>query len=148
MPSPTKRAVISLGLPLPSRVDRTAPTFGVRGWRTCVVGDAIVANHPNGSDGAGVALLVFVDAGLAEPEVSAAVHVAGGGWLLEGDLVWRAERRQWSHDRDRRARVATGSAPHSTSARSPSSFCPRPTAFEFGADSPGVVGHRYRASLS
>lgn len=125
------------------------------------MGDAIVANHPNGSDGAGVALLVFVDAGLAEPEVSAAVHVAGGGWLLEGDLVWRAERviveyrgahhsdrRQWSHDRDRRARVATGSAPHSTSARSPSSFCPRPTAFEFGADSPGVVGHRYRASLS
>ena len=53
------------------------------------MGDAIVANHPNGSDGAGVALLVFVDAGLAEPEVSAAVHVAGGGWLLEGDLVWR-----------------------------------------------------------
>ena len=36
--------------------------------------------------------LVLVDAGLPEPEVCAPVHGRGGGWLAEGDLVWREQR--------------------------------------------------------
>ncbi|PKW26025.1 hypothetical protein [Phycicoccus duodecadis] len=38
------------------------------------------------------ARLVFHDAGFPEPEVNGHVHAAGGGWLAEGDLVWRAQR--------------------------------------------------------
>ena len=35
------------------------------------------------------ARLMFVRAGFPEPEVNADVRDAHGGWLLEGDLVWR-----------------------------------------------------------
>ena len=35
---------------------------------------------------------MFVRAGFPEPEVNAAVLDAHGGWLLEGDLVWRRQR--------------------------------------------------------
>lgn len=38
------------------------------------------------------ARVMFVDAGFPEPEVNAVVHDRAGGWLLEGDLVWRAQR--------------------------------------------------------
>ncbi|KRE61291.1 hypothetical protein [Nostocoides sp. Soil756] len=38
------------------------------------------------------ARLMFHDAGFPEPEVNAPLHAAGGGWLAEGDLVWRAQR--------------------------------------------------------
>ncbi len=38
------------------------------------------------------ARLVFHDAGFPEPEVNGPVHAAGGGWLAEGDLVWRGQR--------------------------------------------------------
>lgn len=36
--------------------------------------------------------LLFVDAGFPEPEPCAPLHALGGGWLAEGDLVWRAQR--------------------------------------------------------
>ena len=35
---------------------------------------------------------MFVDAGFPEPEVNGHVHAAGGGWLAECDLLWRAQR--------------------------------------------------------
>ena len=35
------------------------------------------------------ARLMFVRAGFPEPEVNADVRDRHGGWLLEGDLVWR-----------------------------------------------------------
>ena len=38
------------------------------------------------------ARLMLVRAGFPEPEVNADVHDAAGGWLLEGDLVWRRQR--------------------------------------------------------
>lgn len=36
--------------------------------------------------------LLVVRAGFPEPEINAAVRDRHGGWLLEGDLVWKAER--------------------------------------------------------
>lgn len=36
--------------------------------------------------------LMFVRAGFPEPEVNASVTDRWGGWLLEGDLVWRRQR--------------------------------------------------------
>ena len=36
--------------------------------------------------------LVFHRAGFPEPEVNAAIHAGDGGWLAEGDLVWRKQR--------------------------------------------------------
>ncbi len=36
--------------------------------------------------------LLFVDAGFPEPEPCGPLHAHGGGWLAEGDLVWRAQR--------------------------------------------------------
>lgn len=51
--------------------------------------------------------LLVVRAGLPEPELNAAVH-APGGWLLEGDLVWRGQRviaeYQGGHHAGRRRR--------------------------------------------
>lgn len=38
------------------------------------------------------ARLMFVRAGFPEPEVNGVVRDANGGWLLEGDLVWRRQR--------------------------------------------------------
>ena len=38
------------------------------------------------------ARLMFHDAGFPEPEVNAPVHAHDGGWLAEGDLVWREQR--------------------------------------------------------
>ncbi|MGL5910352.1 MAG: hypothetical protein ACRCZP_10155, partial [Phycicoccus sp.] len=38
------------------------------------------------------ARLVFHDAGFPEPEVNAPVTTPDGGWLAEGDLVWRTQR--------------------------------------------------------
>ena len=38
------------------------------------------------------ARLMFHRAGFPEPEVNGALHAHGGGWLAEGDLVWRAQR--------------------------------------------------------
>jgi hypothetical protein len=38
------------------------------------------------------ARLVFTRAGLPEPEINAAVHDLDGGWILEGDLVWRVRQ--------------------------------------------------------
>jgi len=38
------------------------------------------------------ARLMFVHAGFPEPEVNADVFDSQGGWLLEGDLVWRKHR--------------------------------------------------------
>lgn len=38
------------------------------------------------------ARLMFARAGFPEPEVNADVHDTAGGWLLEGDLVWRPQR--------------------------------------------------------
>lgn len=38
------------------------------------------------------ARLMFVRAGFPEPEVNAVVTDGAGGWILEGDLVWRAQR--------------------------------------------------------
>ena len=38
------------------------------------------------------ARLMFHRAGFPEPEVNAAVHAHDGGWLAEGDLVWRGQR--------------------------------------------------------
>ena len=38
------------------------------------------------------ARLMFMRAGFPEPEVNADVFDAHGGWLLEGDLVWRGQR--------------------------------------------------------
>lgn len=56
------------------------------------------------------ARLMFLRAGFPEPEVNAAVTDAAGGWLLEGDLVWRAQRvvaeYQGAHHADRRRRSA------------------------------------------
>lgn len=60
---------------------------------------------------------MFVRAGFPEPLVNANIHVAdGGGWLAEGDLVWResktvadyqshhhADRRRGSNDSDKLA---------------------------------------------
>lgn len=36
--------------------------------------------------------LLFVDAGLPEPEPCAPLSTPGGGWIGEGDLVWREQR--------------------------------------------------------
>jgi hypothetical protein len=36
--------------------------------------------------------LVFHRAGFPEPAVNAALHARDGGWLAEGDLVWREQR--------------------------------------------------------
>ena len=36
--------------------------------------------------------MMFVRAGFPEPEVNADVFDRHGGWLLEGDLVWRKQR--------------------------------------------------------
>lgn len=62
------------------------------------------------------ARLMFVRAGFPEPKVNRDVHGRDGQWLLEGDLVWEAQRvvgeyqgrdhasiRQRSYDADRRA---------------------------------------------
>ena len=62
------------------------------------------------------ARLMFVRAGFPEPMVNRDVHGRDGQWLLEGDLVWEAQRvigeykgrdhasiRQRSYDADRRA---------------------------------------------
>lgn len=38
------------------------------------------------------ARLMFHRAGFPEPEVNGAIHADDGGWLAEGDLVWRAQR--------------------------------------------------------
>ena len=38
------------------------------------------------------ARLMFVDAGFPEPEVNAPLTDAAGGWLAEGDLVWRRQQ--------------------------------------------------------
>ena len=38
------------------------------------------------------ARLMFWRAGFPEPEVNAEVLDSAGGWLLEGDLVWREQR--------------------------------------------------------
>jgi hypothetical protein len=38
------------------------------------------------------ARLMFHRAGFPEPEVNGAIHARDGGWLAEGDLVWRAQR--------------------------------------------------------
>ena len=59
---------------------------------------------------------MFVRAGFPEPKVNRDVHGRDGQWLLEGDLVWEAQRvvgeyqgrdhasiRQRSYDADRRA---------------------------------------------
>jgi hypothetical protein len=35
---------------------------------------------------------VFHRAGFPEPELNGAIHASDGGWLAEGDLVWRAQR--------------------------------------------------------
>jgi hypothetical protein len=54
------------------------------------------------------ARLMFVHAGFPEPEVNADVHDQAGGWLGEGDLVWRQQRvvveYQSEHHVDRRQR--------------------------------------------
>lgn len=39
-----------------------------------------------------VARMLFVDEGLPEPEVNQVITDARGGWLAEGDLVWREQR--------------------------------------------------------
>jgi hypothetical protein len=56
------------------------------------------------------ARLMFVRAGFPEPEVNAVVTDAAGGWLLEGDLVWREQRvvgeYQGEHHASRRRRSA------------------------------------------
>ena len=56
------------------------------------------------------ARLVFVRAGFPEPEVNQPVRDAAGGWLLEGDLVWRGQRvvgeYQGADHADRRRRSA------------------------------------------
>lgn len=36
--------------------------------------------------------LMFIRAGFPEPEVNGIITDEGGGWLAEGDLVWRAEQ--------------------------------------------------------
>lgn len=38
------------------------------------------------------ARLMFHRAGFPEPELNGAVHFTAGGWMLDGDLVWRAQR--------------------------------------------------------
>ena len=38
------------------------------------------------------ARLMFHRAGFPEPELNTVVRDAHGGWLLEGDLVWREQR--------------------------------------------------------
>jgi hypothetical protein len=38
------------------------------------------------------ARLMFHRAGFPEPEVNGAIHADDGGWLAEGDLVWRRQR--------------------------------------------------------
>ena len=38
------------------------------------------------------ARVMFARAGFPEPEVNADVFDCHGGWLLEGDLVWRKQR--------------------------------------------------------
>jgi hypothetical protein len=38
------------------------------------------------------ARLMFHRAGFPEPEVNAPIHARDGGWLAEGDLVWRRQR--------------------------------------------------------
>ncbi|MCO5303774.1 MAG: hypothetical protein M9923_11290 [Phycicoccus sp.] len=55
------------------------------------------------------ARLMFVRAGLPEPLINKNIHVDdGGGWLAEGDLVWREQRvvaeYQSEHHADRRRR--------------------------------------------
>ncbi len=56
------------------------------------------------------ARLMFVRAGFPEPEVNRPVLDAAGGWLLEGDLVWREQRvvgeYQGADHADRRRRSA------------------------------------------
>ncbi|HMM96845.1 hypothetical protein [Phycicoccus sp.] len=56
------------------------------------------------------ARLMFVRAGFPEPEVNGVVRDAAGGWLLEGDLVWQAERVVGEYQRaahaDRKRRSA------------------------------------------
>ncbi|WP_377645246.1 hypothetical protein [Oryzobacter terrae] len=66
---------------------RTRP----RGRR--VLGDALALVRPGvRSPMETRSRLMFVRAGLPEPEVNATVHDTAGGWLLEGDLVWREQR--------------------------------------------------------
>ena len=36
--------------------------------------------------------VLFHRAGFPQPEVNAAIHAGDGGWLAEGDLVWREQR--------------------------------------------------------
>lgn len=54
------------------------------------------------------ARLMFVDCGFPEPEVNAPVRDPAGGWLGEGDLVWRPQRLvgeyQGEHHADRKRR--------------------------------------------
>ena len=38
------------------------------------------------------ARVMFLRAGFPEPEVNAAIHARDGGWLAEGDLVWRRQK--------------------------------------------------------
>ena len=38
------------------------------------------------------ARLMFARAGFPEPEVNVAIHARDGGWIAEGDLVWRRQR--------------------------------------------------------
>jgi hypothetical protein len=54
--------------------------------------------------------LMFVDAGFPAPRVNDIVRHRHGGWLLEGDLVWRDKRvvgeYQGGHRADRARRSA------------------------------------------
>ena len=63
---------------------RGARAASRRPWRWC----APRSGRPMESR----ARLMFVHAGFPEPEVNADVFDAHGGWLLEGDLVWRRQR--------------------------------------------------------
>lgn len=76
--------------PPPALADALAAR--VRPRQAALLGDALaLVRRGVRSPAETRARLMFHDAGFPEPEVNGHVHAAGGGWLAEGDLVWRAQ---------------------------------------------------------
>lgn len=81
--------------PRRSGVDALAATLAQRRrprGKACLAEALLLTRDGSRSPMETRARLMFVRAGFPEPELNAPVRDADGGWLLEGDLVWRTER--------------------------------------------------------
>lgn len=105
-------AVVAAGAgPDPVRRLRTALEARVRPRGRAALVEALgLVRAPVRSPMETRARLMFVRAGFPEPEINAVVPDRAGGWLLEGNLVWRRERvvgeYQGADHADRRRRSA------------------------------------------